>query len=447
MALLDSFVAVSVKTPLSDGHPGIEMVEAVKFEEGDETPLWQVGGRSFLDTALSLSEFVGDLPIVGYGIEGGLDVVRDLVGDTDESSVIDACFLARCLFPTLHDHRLTTVAALLEVTGETPPDLIGRVFEELVEALTDKGIAVLQVMLHLIDGTGSAMVRVLAEAANRLARGGGRGSSKMEGRQADWQEVFGIEDEEPIGEAGTPGTIDAQAIREMFDAGGLCSRHLQGYEVREPQIAMALAVAEAFNEGKFLVVEAGTGTGKSIAYLVPAVVWAVQNRTRVILSTNTKPLQDQLVTKDLPQLLSTLGTPFTYTLLKGRGNYICLNRWTAVLQRVGTSLSRDERVAALLLVVWAMETTTGDMTEHRGFDASRHAGLWNKVCSDPVFCRGSRCRSGLRCFSASARRTAQRSQVVVVNHSLLFSDLASDHAILSVYRYVVFDEAHHLEKV
>jgi Rad3-related DNA helicase len=134
-----------------------------------------------------------------------------------------------------------------------------------------------------------------------------------------------------MGEAGTPGTIDVQAIREVFDAGGLCSRHLQGYEVREPQIAMALAVAEAFNEGKFLVVEAGTGTGKSIAYLVPAVVWAVQNRTRVIVSTNTKPLQDQLVTKDLPQLLSTLGIPFTYTLLKGRGNYICLNRWTAVL--------------------------------------------------------------------------------------------------------------------
>ena len=227
--------------------------------------------------------------------------------------------------------------------------------------------------------------------------------------------------------------------------GGICAEHLPGYEHRPQQVEMARAVCRAFNRGEILLVEAGTGTGKSLAYLVPAVLWGVVNRDRTVVSTHTKNLQDQLFLKDLPFLQKALGVPFKAALVKGRGNYLCRRRWERLFRDGLSGLSRFERNMLVYLVLWAEETETGDVEEHTGFP-SKGGGLWGKVCSEAGSCLGNRCPFYDVCFLMRVRREALASHVVVVNHSLVFSDLAAEHRVLGEYRNIVFDEAHTLER-
>jgi predicted DnaQ family exonuclease/DinG family helicase len=163
----------------------------------------------------------------------------------------------------------------------------------------------------------------------------------------------------------------------------------------------------------------------------------------VVVSTNTKNLQDQLFNKDLPFLEKSMPFKFQAALLKGRGNYICRRKWSEVLSDPDYYLSEDERTRALPLLFWVNRTTTGDIAENNGFYTGY---LWSKFSSEAGSCSGSKCTNYSDCYLQNARKQAAASNIVVVNHALLLSDIASQNAVLGEYRYLVMDEAHNLEK-
>ncbi|MCB0284662.1 MAG: 3'-5' exoribonuclease [Calditrichae bacterium] len=243
--------------------------------------------------------------------------------------------------------------------------------------------------------------------------------------------------------------IEARVITDYFKNDGDLAGTLENYELREEQLHMAERITDAVNTNAFIVSEAGTGTGKSMAYLTPSVEWAVRNRSmheRVVVSTNTKNLQEQLFFKDLPTLFQARKGNFKAVLLKGRSNYLCLDKWKTVMTDMNQRLSQDERARILPLVLWVRQTRTGDIAENSAFQLEANRGIWQKFIAEPSYCPGKACKFYNDCFLMKARDNARKADLVVVNHALLFSDLASDHSILGEFNNLIIDEAHNIEK-
>lgn len=239
--------------------------------------------------------------------------------------------------------------------------------------------------------------------------------------------------------------IERSRIDAVLGRGGSLSSLLQGFEERKEQLSMAMAVLEALEQGKVLLAEAGTGTGKSFAYLVPLILWTVTHGRRAVVSTHTKTLQDQLFEKDLPTLERALAVPFRYSLLKGRQNYICRERLEEALSASGLLVPQPEAQTLEVLAVWAGTTETGDIAENGEFDPQREKDIWEKVNCDARYCSLRRISTG--CFLSRARERARLSHIVVVNHALLLTDIVMDRAVLGDYDCLVIDEAHNLERV
>ena len=244
--------------------------------------------------------------------------------------------------------------------------------------------------------------------------------------------------------------LDEDDIAAFFEKGGQLAQQFGVFEERPQQVAMARAIARAFNQKSFLAVEAGTGTGKSLAYLVPAIQWALKNDLidgRVVISTNTKNLQEQLFFKDLPVLSSIMPEKFKAVLLKGRNNYLCLDKWQTVMRDVDSRLGEKDRLDFLPLYFWAKETETGDIAENNAFRRERNGNLWGKFIAESQYCPGRKCKLYSQCHLMKARENARDAHLVLVNHSLLFSDLANENAVIGEYANLILDEAHNLEKV
>ncbi|RMF88291.1 MAG: helicase, partial [Nitrospirae bacterium] len=242
--------------------------------------------------------------------------------------------------------------------------------------------------------------------------------------------------------------VEAAWIDAFFAAGGPLARVFDGYEPRPPQVAMAHACAEVINRARPRLVEAGTGTGKSLAYLAPAARWAQANGKRVVVATHTIHLQQQLVTKDIPQLAQALEAPLKAVLVKGRGNYLCLRKLHEAVAQ--PDLYDEEREALEQLARWAEQTRDGSLAD---LAEPPPAAVWERVRSDADSTLRARCRYFDRCFFYRARREAAGAQILIANHALLAADLAvrqatgdlEGAAVLPPYHRVIVDEAHHLE--
>lgn len=244
--------------------------------------------------------------------------------------------------------------------------------------------------------------------------------------------------------------IDAAAVEAALAPGGPLSRAHPAYEDRPMQRDLAAAVVRAYNTGGIAVAEAGTGTGKSIAYLLPAVLWAQANRERTVVSTNTINLQEQLVGKDLPFLRRALGVSFRFALVKGRRNYVSIRRARLAAQGAASLFDGAQRAELDAIVEWLRSTREGSLQD-LPFQPSSE--VWDEVASESDVCLRARCPHFEQCFYQRARRDAASADVLVVNHHLLFSDLAvrraqgnwTAPAVLPPYRRVILDEAHNLE--
>ena len=249
--------------------------------------------------------------------------------------------------------------------------------------------------------------------------------------------------------------IDPIDVAALLSPSGPVARALGSFEDRPSQRDMAAYIADLYNDGGVGLLEAGTGVGKSFAYLVPALVWARENGERTVVSTNTINLQEQLVGKDLPILARALGSGEhspSFALLKGWRNYICLARLEQARQGEGSLFEDERRVELETLAAWAAKTRDGSLAD---LPDEPSAEVWDGVAAESDLCTRLKCPHFERCFLFQARRRAAEADVVVVNHHLLASDLAvrmaSDNwqeaAVLPPYRRLVLDEAHHLEDV
>ncbi len=251
----------------------------------------------------------------------------------------------------------------------------------------------------------------------------------------------------PLSPRSRPEPVPVEQPLAVLASGQRQPEALPQFEERPEQQAMVRAVNEALNEGQRLLVEAGTGTGKSLAYLIPAACEALTNDRRVVISTATINLQDQLTGKDLPALRALLpddSTELRACQLKGRRNYLCLRRFAAL--QASPSLSDDEAHIAARILIWLTQTETGDRGELRLTPAEET--IWRRLSAEGADCSVNNSPFMVEgtCFLQRARRRAESSHIVVVNHSLLLSDIASEGRVLPPYDHLVVDEAHHLEE-
>jgi len=220
------------------------------------------------------------------------------------------------------------------------------------------------------------------------------------------------------------------------------------YELRDEQIRMLESVTSSFNDNLISLIEAGTGTGKTLSYLIPAVNWALKNEERVVISTNTINLQEQLIDKDIPLLYSAFEDDFSYSLVKGMRNYLCLLRAETIQEGLFEMVDDDEVDSINSILDWAKVTDDGSLSD---LNFTPPDSVWDKVSAESDSCLRTRCPHYSRCFFYKSRREIAASQLLVVNHHLLFSDLAikgasesSDAGILPPFKRVILDEAHHL---
>jgi ATP-dependent DNA helicase DinG len=259
----------------------------------------------------------------------------------------------------------------------------------------------------------------------------------------------------------TAGNVLMLDVGSILGPTGRIAARLSNYEHRTQQLEMAQAVAAALRDGHHLVAEAGTGVGKSFAYLVPAILHATQNQTessgddndtkprrRVVISTHTISLQEQLIFKDIPLLNSVIPREFAAVLVKGRRNYASQRRLKNAAERMKSIFFHEEEVRQVRdLVAWAKDTGDGSLAD---LPFKPQPSVWDEAASDSGNCLGRNCPTYKQCFYYAARRRAQNAQLLIVNHALFFSDLALRRqgvSLLPDYDAVVLDEAHTLEGV
>jgi len=299
---------------------------------------------------------------------------------------------------------------------------------------------------NLDENALSRLIRVIADQVRESGRNCG-----------SWTESFSYRNKYPekrylpSHEDCEPADVDVVAAHLM--PGGSFSKILPGYETRSGQVTMLRAVAEAFNNRKHLVVEAGTGVGKSLAYLLPAAAWAQLNSVPVVVSTNTRNLQSQLMDKDLPFVKRVIDagraedkSPLKVALLKGRTNYLCLRQLGVLIDFNVFEFERPELRHFARAVVWALQTADGDLDNFAGLGHANH-GFLSKLASSGEECSGRACRYYKRCFMQQARMKALDADVIVANHALVFADSQSGGTIFPPHAQMIFDEAHNLEEV
>ncbi|MCX7765468.1 MAG: DEAD/DEAH box helicase [Candidatus Sumerlaeia bacterium] len=246
--------------------------------------------------------------------------------------------------------------------------------------------------------------------------------------------------------------LDYKEIGEYFTVNGKLAQVQAEFEFRPQQVSMAKTVARAFNENKICAIEAGTGVGKSFAYLVPAILWAINNKERVIVSTHTINLQEQLVFKDLPFLRDKLKLKFTSALTKGRNNYICLRKVNLYRQEPKIFENKEEEAEAKALIAWAQKSEDGSLSD---LNVKPSPEVWEQFVSEADNCQRIKCSYYAQCPFYRARRKAAQVDIIVANHHLMMADIAlrdstqnyNSATVLPPYSRLIFDEAHNLEEV
>lgn len=388
------------------------------------------------EQALSeLASFLDGRQAVGHG--AGLDIgFLEAAGLWPEGrELIDTLTVARILLPNSPSHSLPLLAAQLGLEQPRPhralddADATRQLFLRLRDeaAALEEGLK--EAMLALVAPYPWAVAAFFAEALTAPPPDlpdNGADAVQLPARRSR--------------AVGIPLTDDPQSLAGLLAPDGPMATTFPGYEQRESQLQMLLAVAQTLQRSGTLVVEAGTGTGKSLAYLIPSLARAVRRGERVVVSTNTHTLQEQLMGKDLPALREWLPWDFEACLLKGRPNYVSLRRWRRYLAE--PCADAEELTFKLKVLLWLHHTDTGDRSELRL--QGREEVFWARIASDPPDCVGVHCTAE-DCFVHRARAEAEKAHLVVVNHALLIADAVSGGGVLPEHQYLIVDEAHHLE--
>ncbi len=411
------------------------------------------GAPPFKAISGQLASFVGSSPIIGHNLgfdlgflsENGLDL-RNPRSDTWE--------MAYVLLPEARDYSLGGISASLDIAHPQPHradadalvtqrlfvKLAGMALELDANTLAEMGRLAARspwVLSYLLRGIEAQRIGTASPQPTAVGVDGvDTGALKRRLKR-----VKSLRPNKAVRE------LDVDLVASLLSKGSPLAKAVPAFEERSQQVAMTRAIAEAINEGKRLIVEAGTGVGKSLAYLLPAALYALDNNKRIVISTNTINLQEQLLTKDIPTLVEGLAgvervptQDLRFTQLKGRANYLCVKRWAHL--RSLESLSGNEARMLAKTLVWLQSTATGDRSE-LNLGGGGTAAAWDRLSAQGA--RGCPASTG-PCFLRAARERAAAAHVVVVNHALLMSDITAGGTLIPPHDILIIDEAHHLEE-
>jgi DNA polymerase-3 subunit epsilon/ATP-dependent DNA helicase DinG len=422
----------------------IQRLTGIKPEDLQDAPL-------FAAVASDLEAFLADHAVVGQNVAFDLGflaaqgIERSLSFDTHE--------LATLLLPGLAEYNLRFLARHFGVDFPVRHRALAdaqatrEVFLRLREHLTELPVGTLSELHNIAAGVDWPLRHLFAEMLDEAPL---LSEPSVPAEALPLPADLGV----PLVARSPLQPIDPDEVEAILRAPEAGPELFPGFELRPEQLAMVREVTEALNSGQPLIVEAGTGTGKSLAYLAPAARYALENEARVIVSTDTINLQEQLMSKDIPLLRRLLegsasasvrasAAGLRFAQLKGRRNYLCMLRFAAL--RRSSSLSQPEARLLARILVWLRRTESGDRAELNL--SPQEESVWQGLSADSESCLSFACHYARHggCFLQRARRRAEGSHIVVVNHALLLSDIATGGHVLPEYRHLIVDEAHNLE--
>ncbi|MFN8382573.1 MAG: helicase C-terminal domain-containing protein [Anaerolineales bacterium] len=430
-------------------NPGKQIPDFITGLTGIDNAMVRQAPR-LRDIAHELTAFVGDAPILGHNVRFDIGFLRK-AGLFEFQQTLDTYELASVLMPTASRYNLGSLGQQLNIPlpathralddARVTQAAYVRLFDMACELPTETLTEIVQLGDFVDWDAGWVFQQALQKKVKQGTQAKRVKTASFSGPIFDSPKK---ESSTPIQKTEEPTPIDPEEIASVLEYGGPFSQYFESYEHRPEQVEMLKAVAKALSTGNHLMVEAGTGVGKSFAYLVPAAYFATQNNTRIVVSTNTINLQDQLIKKDLPNLKAALNLDVRTAVMKGRSNYLCPRRLD-FMRSHGPKDATEMRVLAKILV-WMLENTSGDRNEIN-LTGPTERDAWMRLSAEDDNCTTETCmgRMGGTCPFQRAKQAALNSHILVVNHALLLSDVASGSKVLPEYDYVIVDEAHHME--
>jgi len=443
-------------------NPGTKISEEIEILTGISNSMLK-GKDKFEDHLEEVINFIGKHPLLAHNISFDMAFLKNALNRTAKfkkkritNKLYDSLPLSRMFYFYLPNHKLGTISEYCGLSSEgshrAEADTLntGRIFVKLVEEAMKYNLDTLQIINFVMQGTNAPNKKLFQDIGKRLLLKTSKITAKTP--KIDWKantNIFGQRDE-TFSEDQSPTEI----CEKYFGAKGELASELKDFEPRPQQQQMAEIILKSLKTGTSAMIEAGTGVGKSLAYLVPAAIWLnIKNnsknneeQTRFVIATNTKTLQEQIFFKEIPFIFRKLKIPFKAVLLKGRSNYVCLTRWKSFIAELEHKTQPYDRVAILPIIIWLQHTKTGDISENNGFSLKQNWRLWKEICSEPGYCTTNACKKDNGCYLGKIRQQAVFADIVIVNHSLLFADAAAENIILPGYTDLIIDEAHNIEK-
>ncbi len=472
---LDDFVALDFETTgLDPAKDKIIEIGAVRFADGQPVEEFQqlvnpreliprfitdltnisddmvAGEPTIEECGQQFIDFVGNSPLVGQNIPFDFSFLKGVFTALEQATVpkyelYDTLPLARTF---LYFHSGFSLGAQCEYFGidhaaahRAYNDALntGTIFCNLVHEAASYPLPVIELLVSVqshVKLENKALFSSLFQ--NMISSGAPGGLTVSKIPKHHGEAIFKRE---------TDVAFQPVTATDFFGTDGTLAQNWPDYEPRPIQITFSDAVDNAFSNGETLVAEAGTGSGKSMAYLLPAINQSLTDSTPVVISCNTKHLQDQLFHSEVPRIATYLDAPLKVVLLKGRGNYLCKSRLEAVLNNAGKMLGPDDCAALMSIIIWSQFTRTGDIDECPGFSSRWRGRLWNMLRSERGFCLGNSCSRHSGCYLGPTRKAVKTANVIIVNHALLLADSSESRGLLPKEYFLIIDEAHNLGKV
>ena len=413
---------------------------------------------SLVQVMKELHPLIADCVLVGHHVSFDLGFLQKSLVQSGfprfSGRVLDTIEALRILFPSMHSFQLSLVAEYFGIAHERPhqadsdAEVTAEIWLVCMQRLLLLPIMTVQRLCQVMDDDTNDLgwffheIRQFKEMNTAVDQDTSRYFRQFTINVQDWDDDTTTTDQQL--QRNPPDADDVfhtfytkfkQTLQEKF----------QLYEDRDAQEQMIAEVAASFEAGRHLMVEAGTGTGKSLGYLIPSLYYAVKHDKKVIVSTHTINLQEQLWDRDIPLLHELFPVDFRAAVLKGRSHYLCLRKFENKINMKDFEYRKEDSITAAQMVVWLSETKQGDEEElHFG---NKGAQFWQNVASDTDSCLNRQCPWFKKCFYHRAKFQSNEADLIITNHSLLFTDMKADHRLLRHYKHLVIDEAHHFEEV
>ena len=392
-----------------------------------DQPHWPEVEQAVLD-------FIGDFILVAHNVGFDRVIVENHMGRPLPNQWVDTHDMAKIFLPALTSYKLISIAGALDVHGQgfhracQDATVTAEVLLKLTEIACRQSPETIGKIAGIFAGEECGLTTLLQSILRDVTA------------HAEIGKIYGQKEPAPV--YGKRPLLQFADSSRFFEPDGLMAQASESYQHRPQQLEMQKIISNAFLNETHGIIEAGTGTGKSFAYLLPALLWAYENQCRVLVSTNTIALQEQLYHKDVPFLKSCLDFDFQVALSKGRSNYICLRRFEQYL-RQATTVSWTEKIFIAQLIYWLTTTEQGDK-ETLNLNKLEHQ-FWASIASQTETCIGGQCPKMRDCFYMRNRRQCENSLLIITNHALLLQNIKLENQILPSYEHVIIDEAHNLE--